>query len=74
MCFVGSLWEVRDSRAAMLASTFYENIIEGVSVGEAMRAAREKVFNESKREGDVSWAAMILYGDPALSFSPVTLP
>jgi hypothetical protein len=65
-CYVGSMWEVHDVWAGRLASAFYENIVEGSSFGEAMRKAREKVFRESKNE-DLTWAAMVMYGDPALT-------
>lgn len=66
MCYVGSLWEVHDVWAGRLAASFYENVVEGLSFGEAMRKAREKVFTESRNE-DLTWGAMVMYGDPAVT-------
>ncbi len=59
--FIGTLWEVRDDTASMFAEYFYQALVSGASLGEAMHQARSKVRD---RAGDPTWLAYTLYGDP----------
>ncbi len=62
-CCIATLWDVRSSSAATLASSFYGNLLDGKTVGEALRQARLDVV-EKFGLNDMSWAAYTLYGDP----------
>ena len=59
---IGSLWPVYDRSAAEFAIHFYNLVLEGYMIGEAMRQARHKIYD--KDPNDMTWAAFILYGDP----------
>lgn len=41
----------------------YQALLEGASIGEALRVSRRKIFSSS----DVTWASYVLYGDPRLN-------
>jgi pimeloyl-ACP methyl ester carboxylesterase len=60
--FVGSLWEVVDSSAAVYAQEFYQAALGGDTLGDAARKARDAIREEP---GDPTWLAYTLYGDPA---------
>ncbi len=62
---IGTLWPIFDEGAAEFASTFYEGLLAGQSLGEAVRLARLRV--RESRPHDVTWASFVLYGDPTLS-------
>jgi CHAT domain-containing protein len=61
--YVGALWPVSDSGAAMFASDFYRLVIYGNSIGEALRRARLASFSKWQYN-DVVWSSYVLYGDP----------
>lgn len=58
---IGSLWPVYDEPAAKFAISFYERVLDGYPIGEAMRQAR---LESRKNAGQITWAAFILYGNP----------
>lgn len=62
---IGTLWPIFDEGAAEFASTFYEKLLAGQNLGEAMRRARLHV--RETRPHDVTWASFVLYGDPTLN-------
>jgi hypothetical protein len=62
--FIGTLWPIFDQGASSFAALFYEHLLNGEMLGEAMRQARLAV--RSARPNDVTWASFILYGDPTL--------
>ena len=62
---IGTLWPIFDKGAAEFASTFYEGLLAGQSLGEDVRLARLRV--RESRPHDVTWASFVLYGDPTLS-------
>ncbi|GEM_PF-4487676 len=62
--FIGTLWPIFDEGAAEFAVTFYEHLLGGEMIGEAMRQAR--LHTRQTRPNDVTWASFILYGDPTL--------
>ncbi|MGD2072706.1 MAG: CHAT domain-containing protein [Candidatus Thorarchaeota archaeon] len=61
MGYIGSLWEIHDISAARLAVDFY-SYTAGHTIGEALRLAKEKAFQEK----NIAWICFILYGDPTL--------
>lgn len=58
--YIGTYWPVGDASAKAFGETFYQNIVNGQSIGAAMGQGRKQV------EGlkSVDWADYILYGDP----------
>lgn len=61
--YVGTLWDVPDEPACHFSLAFYESLLTGQSLGQAMRCARGALRD---RYGDdtVLWASYVLYGDP----------
>jgi CHAT domain-containing protein len=59
------MWPVLDAEAADFAIAFYNAVLEGHLLGEAMRLARVKAAEASP--DDPSWASFVLYGDPTFS-------
>jgi CHAT domain-containing protein len=55
--FVGPLWKIADGSAAAFASSFYQELIGGASVGAAARTARRSIQAAS----DPSWLAYSVY-------------
>lgn len=61
---VGSLWPIYDEPAADFAVHFYNNVVRGYMIGEALRLARRKIKEDYNNQ--ITWAAYVLYGDPTL--------
>jgi hypothetical protein len=61
---VGSLWPIYDEPAADFAVHFYNNVVRGYMIGEALRLARRAI--KLKHNDQITWAAYVLYGDPTL--------
>jgi hypothetical protein len=61
---IGSLFEAPDAGARAFAETFYESILNGVTVGAALRQARQGV--SGKAEFGAAWAGYVMYGNPCL--------
>lgn len=57
--YIGTYWPVEDKSALDFGETFYHQITQGTSVGEAMNMARTKVRELST----VDWADYIHYGN-----------
>ena len=69
---VGPLWEVCPFGARKVARTFYKRLVEGHYMGHALRAAKGKTRNVyGDRDLTASWAAYVLYGDPARALFPL---
>jgi hypothetical protein len=60
--YIGSVWDIHDTAAAQLAINFYTHCLHYYTVGEALRMAKEKAFNEN----NIAWACFVLFGDPTL--------
>jgi CHAT domain-containing protein len=59
---IGALWPVYDTPAAEFAVSFYDALLQGHLVGEALRRAR---LDSRKRYSEAAtWASFALYGDP----------
>jgi hypothetical protein len=61
--FIGTLWPVRSSQASRFAEAFYTSLAAGADLGHAALAARQT----AKDDGDPTWLAYTVYGDPAAS-------
>lgn len=59
--FIGTYWPVDDAAAGAFAPSFYEGLLAGKSLAEALMSSR-RVLQQAKL-GD--WADYILYGDPS---------
>jgi hypothetical protein len=59
---IGSLWPVYDEPAAEFAVLLYRRVLEGYTIGEAMRLAR--VDLRAAHPEQMTWATFVLYGDP----------
>ena len=59
---VGTLFRNNDTRSREMALFFYQQLMEGESIGESLRASRQKIFSPT----DITWASYILYGDPRI--------
>ncbi|HEX4715006.1 MAG TPA: AAA family ATPase, partial [Ktedonobacteraceae bacterium] len=57
-------WPVDIQRAREFMVLLYQEIADGIPLGEAMRRAR--IAMAQRRLEDVSWAAYVLYGDPCV--------
>lgn len=62
MACIGAQWPVFDDSAAEFALTFYESMLAGNFVGEALRRARQET--KERFPDEISWASFVLYGDP----------
>ncbi len=60
--FIGTLWPVDETRAKDFAESFYNNLKEGIAIGEAVKTARML----SKRDHDVAHLAYVVYSQPSL--------
>ncbi len=66
--YLGTSWEVKDAPSRSFACLFYEHLLSGKTVGEAVRLARIRLGEKDRTGEDTSWASYILYGDPCLSY------
>ena len=62
---VASPFEIPDEGAGSFAIQFYESILNGKTLGQAMRIARQSVMHESRYAA--AWACFVMYGDPSLT-------
>ncbi len=58
--FIGSVWQTTDELASQFAAVFYERLLAGDRLAEAMRRARAAV----KRGGDATYLSYTLYANP----------
>lgn len=65
--YVGTFWEILDEPGARFAGEFYRAIMDGASIGEAMRQARMFLIKEYG-EDTIVWASYMLYGDPGFNY------
>jgi len=59
--FVGTHWPVGDEAALAFSTRFYDRLLDGEQVGDAMLAARRRVFDL----GSIDWADYVHYGNPS---------
>jgi CHAT domain-containing protein len=65
--FLGTLWEVRDSKSRDFARAFYTSLIGGLPLAEAVQAARQAI----RSEDDPTWLAYTVFGHPRTVCRPV---
>jgi hypothetical protein len=61
--YLGSLWRVDDDAAEAFALAFYQSVLQGHMIGEAVQHARIAVIGKHG-EGQHAWASYVLYGPP----------
>ena len=61
--FLGTYWPVSDSAADTFASIFYERLLAGRPIGEAIQQGRRRVMGLGRNDGR-DWADYLHYGDP----------
>lgn len=66
ICYIGSVWPIHDDASADAAICFYENFLDGVSIGESLRRAKVEVYNKYNGKR-AAWAGLVLYGNPTLT-------
>jgi tetratricopeptide (TPR) repeat protein len=74
--YIGTFWEIPDQPSWTFAIDFYRALVQGTTVGEALRSARQAVA-ERYGEESVVWASYVLYGDPTSRYvepTPETIP
>lgn len=64
--YIGSLWEIPDKPSQDFASHFYQQLLEGQPIGEAVRLARKAL--EEDQNIPACWASYLLYGDPTTTY------
>lgn len=65
--YIGSIRKIEDNASLAFASEFYDNLVQGRSIGECMRLGRLKLQQEYGPK-DSFWTSYLLYGDPSFSF------
>jgi len=60
--FIGTLWAVRSDSALTFAEAFYDALLTGQTLGQAVRTAR---LTTAANVADPTWLAYTVYGDPA---------
>src|SRR5215211_4891308 len=58
--FIGTLWRVSDKAAFKFTQELYKQLSAGTALGQAVQKAR----SSCKEQGDSSWLAYELYGQP----------
>ena len=65
--YIGTFWEVLDEPSRRFAIGFYKHMLNGLSIGDAVRQARLAVIDEYGEE-TIVWASYLLYGDPVFNY------
>jgi len=65
--YIGTFWEIPDEAGSYFAAHFYQSIVQGMTIGEAMRRARMALINKYG-EDTIVWASYMLYGDPTTAY------
>ncbi len=60
---VAARWPISSARTREFAMLFYQEVADGVALGESLRRARAAMAQH--RPEDTSWMTYVLYGDPA---------
>lgn len=63
---IGSLWPIDDFTAQLICKSFYQQILEGAGIGEAMLEAKKEAIFQNRDPVAVGY---VLYGDPLSKLS-----
>lgn len=66
--YIGTFWEIPDEAGGHFARSFYGELVNGSTIGEALRTAR-KALIEKYGEDTIVWASYMLYGDPTTRYA-----
>ena len=59
---IATAWRVSDTDAETMARAFYEHLLQGETLGQALHTARRMVFAQ-RRWSDITWGSYLFYGD-----------
>lgn len=62
---VGFVGPVSDEGAFVIAQELYQQLLNGLVLGEAMKCARQR--QQRQLPEDYSWASLVLFGDPTFA-------
>jgi CHAT domain-containing protein len=65
--YLGTYWEILDEPSRHFALAFYQHLVAGLTVGAAVRAARQNLI-EQFGEQCIVWVSYLLYGDPTIVY------
>jgi photosystem II stability/assembly factor-like uncharacterized protein len=68
--FVGAQWPIFDRGSRDFAFAFYQRLLDGASIGDALCTARSD--SRAHRPTDATWASFVFYGNPALHLAEPT--
>jgi len=68
--YIGTFWEIPDEAGALFARSFYRSLVDGATIGEAVRQARLALI-QKYGEDTIVWASYMLYGDPTTRYAVV---
>ena len=71
--YLGTFWDIQDEPGQLFAVTFYEKLLEGQAIGEAIRQARRELIARFGPE-NIIWASYMLYGDPTTIYCRQEVP
>jgi outer membrane protein assembly factor BamB len=69
--YIGTCRDILDKHSGHFALTFYQNLLNGDSIGKAMQKARLEMLNKFGKSS-VLWASYLLYGDPSTKYKKKT--
>jgi HEAT repeat protein len=67
--YIGTFWVIHDEESVLFATTFYQKIATGFSLGAALLLARQEIIAQRGWQG-LTWASHMLYGDPTFTLLP----
>jgi class 3 adenylate cyclase/CHAT domain-containing protein/Tfp pilus assembly protein PilF len=65
--YIGTFWAIQDEAGSLFAFEFYNRLLQGNTVGDAVRQAREALIRKYG-EDTIVWASYMLYGDPTYRY------
>jgi hypothetical protein len=71
--YIGTFWEIPDEAGLYFAIIFYKSIINGSTIGEAVKSARTALIDKYG-EDTIVWASYMLYGDPTTRYVQQDMP
>lgn len=68
--YLGTISELPDQTSETVALDFYAALLNGLSVGQALRQARKAMANALQLPS-MAWAGYVLYGEPEETYFPI---